>query len=118
MYVSSYLTRSWDFSPVDLTLASERVRVAQSPYVDMGVTQVAQIGATLVFGELAKIWVGDDGIPQEKGVAEIDSPTDESEWESVDDLPGAKCDETFVAGDVLWRAARKPAQVWHPASIG
>jgi hypothetical protein len=79
---------------------------------------VAQIGATLVVGELAKIWAADERIPQRKGVAEIDSPTNEGEWEWTDDEPRSVCDETFVAGDVLWRAARGPAQMWHPASIG
>jgi hypothetical protein len=98
-------------------LRSASARDASTPYVDMGVTQVAQIGATLVVGELAKIWGGDEGIPQEKGVTEIDSPTDESEWEWASDVSRSKCDETFVAGDVPWRAACRSEQTWHPAGI-
>jgi hypothetical protein len=117
LYVPSYLTRSWDFSLGDRVFRSTSARDASTPYVDIGVTQVAQIGATLVVGELAKIWGGDEGIPQGKGVAEIDSPTDESEWEWASDVSRSKCDETFVAGDVPWRAVCRSEQTWHPAGI-
>jgi len=60
---SSYLTRSWDFSRIKhkgnssfiATDATSVVRSAMSPHVDTTGTQVAQIGARLVVGELAKI---------------------------------------------------------------
>jgi hypothetical protein len=103
--VSSYLTRSWDFGRADSARAS---LCAESPHVDTGVAQVAQIGATLIVGELAKF-----------SVAEFDSPLSGGGCEVGDDSE-VTCDETFVAGGVRWRAVRNQRQVrgWHPAGLG
>ncbi len=113
----SYLTRSWDFSLSDSLFTSARRRDVLSPYVDIGVTRVAQIGATLVVGELAKICAGGEGTADEERVAEIDSPFREGEWEFPTQPFGSRCDETFVAGGVRWRVVRRLRQVWLPVGM-
>jgi hypothetical protein len=111
----SYLTRSWDFGLTDSWLTLVSARDASSPYVDTCVTQVAQIGATLVIGELAKIYVADGGTSQNECVAEIDSPLGESDWGSQGQVFGSRCNQTIVVSGVRWRAVRRWGQVWLPS---
>ena len=98
----AHLTRSWDFSPA----------ICHSPQTrptDTRVTHLAQKGATLIIGALAKILFGQ--------VTKIDSPpTQWSEW-SPQGLPEVY-PGTLVAGRDDWReVAHLPVRTWHPAEI-
>jgi hypothetical protein len=103
MSFAHHLTRSWDFSPVTPashpTLSPNTIRI-----------NLAQIGATFVVGELAKIMF--------EHVTEIDSPphTDFSGgW--IQGLPEVHAG-TLVAGRDDWRElAHLPPRIWHPAEI-
>ena len=97
-----HLTRSWDFSP-------ETARELLSHSTDTRLTHLAQIGATFVIGELAKIMFGQ--------VTKIDSPTSYfSDWLSQG-LPELHAG-TMVATRDGWReAAHLPLRTWHPAGI-
>jgi hypothetical protein len=98
-----HLTRSWDFSPAGSQLP-------QTHPADTRVTHLAQIGATFVIGELAKILFD--------RVTKIDSPndTDFCDWVSqgLPEVGGG----TLVAERQDWRElARLPLRTWHPAEI-
>jgi hypothetical protein len=107
-----------------------------SPHVDTEVTQVAQIGASLVVGELAKILRAPCDVALDGGVAKIDPPPDESQWsvrpsdgcgrtrapsalptlfgDTLSDLH----DEAFVVGGIEWRLTTvRPERGWHPALV-
>ena len=115
--VSNYLTRSWDFS---LEHSSDEFLCVSSPHVDTGVTQVAQIGATLLIRELAKIRLGERIGATGERVAKIDSPSGEVGCERESDRCEADCDETFVAGGVRWNVGRRVRmeRAWHPTGLG
>lgn len=146
--VATYLTRSWDFSRMNNRRSSALVapdasfvalREWMSPQVDVGVTQVAQIGASLVVGELAKIsrMTGDPSL--DRGVAEIDPPLLEGQCADFhsefpvscprirrasspptlfsDTLSGLH-DEAFTVGGIECRIATEgPVRRWHLASL-
>jgi len=98
-----HLTRSWDFSPATLP-----AHPAHS--YDRAKIYLAQIGATYIVGELAKIMLGE--------VTKIDSPnaTDFSGgW--LQGLPEGHAG-TLGAGFDDWRElAHLPPRIWHPAEI-
>jgi hypothetical protein len=97
-----YLTRSWDFGLNDIR--SQRNLVAHhtlTPSTDRRTTGVAQIGATLVVRELAKLLLEMDGIPSTGCVIKNDSPFDAGRK-----LP--------LTGD-RW-GWRRWWRVWHPAT--
>lgn len=98
-----HLTRSWDFSPA--TLAAHPTHSS-----DMGKTHLAQIGATFIVGELAKIMFGE--------VTKIDSPnTPDFSGGVFQGLPEVHAG-TLVAGRDDWRElAHLPPRIWHPAEI-
>lgn len=138
---SSYLTRSWDFSRIErkgnssfvAKDATSVVRSAMSPHVDTCGTQVAQIGARLVVGELAKIL----SMSAKGRVAKIESPSGTgSDWH-FDSASGCNCiqrlprlptlfsdalsdlhDEACAMHGIEWHlATAKPARAWHPAML-
>jgi hypothetical protein len=146
--LATYLTRSWDFSPMKNRWGSALVapmtsfvasRVSVSPHVDIGVTQVAQIGASLVVGELAKILGTMSDLARDRDVAEIDPPLHEIQCADSRSRfpPGCPCiretfshrtlfsdtlsgrrDETFTVGGIECRLTTMgPARGWHPASL-
>jgi hypothetical protein len=145
---SSYLTRSWDFSRMNCMESSAlvapiRTSVASrewtSPHVDTAVTQVAQIGASLVVRELANILRATRDVALDGGVAKIESPPDESQWSDFHLRESDGCgriqppcalptlfgdtlsdlhDEAFVIGGIEWRLTTvRPARGWHPALL-
>jgi hypothetical protein len=98
-----HLTRSWDFSPTTSGLPQ-----THSP--DTTLTHLAQIGATFVTGELAKILFN--------RVTKIDSPdnTHLSDWlpQGLPEVSGG----TLVVETEDWKdVAHLPPRVWHPAEI-
>ena len=95
----AHLTRSWDFSP-DICHSPE----TQRP--DTRVTDLAQIGATHVVGELAKIlfW----------RVTKIDSPDPRVSAQGLPEGYGG----TLVVEREAWReGACLTMRTWHPAVI-
>ena len=95
----AHLTRSWDFSP-------DICHAPQTRLPDTTRTHLAQIGATYVVGELAKIlfW----------RVTKIDSPTPGG---SARGLPEVY-DGTLVVEREAWReGAHLMVRTWHPAVI-
>ena len=98
-----HLTRSWDFSP-------EAAHARQTHSTDTRVTHLAQIGATFVIGELAKILFN--------RVTKIDSPndTDFCDWVSQG-LREAFAGTLVVESDDWREEARLPLLTWHPAEI-
>jgi hypothetical protein len=126
-FSAHYLTRSWDFSPGD----ARGLLVPPGEWVthtaDIRMTRMAQIGATCVVGELAKLLSVAGRTRLIERVAENDSPAYFGEWDLGGDLPGvgsgrsfvARLDGTVVATDDAWReVCRVPARVWHPAGVG
>ena len=121
-FSARHLTRSWDFSRRD-----SRVVVHTGDWVaraaDMRATRMAQNGATLVVGELAKLFDAQEAALVGR-VTEIDAPTDLSEWEWLPEVGGGGSYETIdggtlVAADDTWReVCRLPARTWHPVGIG
>jgi hypothetical protein len=98
----AHLTRSWDFSP-------DICHSPQARLADTRVTHLAQIGATYVIGELAKILFG--------RVTKIDSPTGYFREGLPQGLPEVYAG-TLVAGRDDWReVAHLPVRTWHPAEI-
>jgi hypothetical protein len=97
-----HLTRSWDFSPATFV-------PHQTHATDARQIHLAQIGATFVIGELAKIMFGH--------VTKIDSPTSYFGEGLSQGLPEVHAG-TMVAGRDDWReAAHLPVRTWHPAEI-
>ena len=100
--LAHHLTRSWDFSPA--TFVPHQTRST-----DTRLTHLAQIGATLVVGELAKIMFG--------RVTKIDSPTSHfGDWLSQG-LPEVVAGTMVVRREDWREAAHLPVRTWHPAQI-
>jgi len=96
-----HLTRSWDFSP-------ETARELLSHSTDTRLTHLAQIGATFVIGELAKVLFD--------GVTKIDPPRyfGMSPHQGFPEVDAG----TLVASRDDWRElAHLPPRTWHPAMI-
>jgi hypothetical protein len=90
-----YLTRSWDFSPYDTCETNTPTCSTLTSIADRRRTGVAQIGATVVVRELAKILSRRRENRPGEGVAENDSPSDEKGNRVTN---GAMCGhETIVA---------------------
>jgi hypothetical protein len=97
-----HLTRSWDFSPATFV-------PHQTHATDTRQTHLAQIGATFVIGELAKIMFGQ--------VTKIDSPTSYfGDW-LRQGLPEVHAGTMVVSRDGWREAAHLPMRTWHPAGI-
>jgi hypothetical protein len=98
---SHHLTRSWDFSP-------ETACHPLSHSTDTRLTHLAQIGATFVIGELAKVLFD--------RVTKIDPPLYFGMCVSQG-FPEVDAG-TLVASRDDWReAAHLPPRTWHPATI-
>jgi hypothetical protein len=98
-----HLTRSWDFSPASFT--AHPTHSSDTPQ-----TYLAQIGATFVVGELAKIMFGQ--------VTKFDSPNGGDVGGGVGrGLPEGWVG-TLVVGREDWReVACLATRTWHPAKI-
>jgi hypothetical protein len=113
-----HLTRSWDFSPSDVRDAFVHPAEWVTRIADARVTRMAQIGATCVVSELAKL------LPRIQRVTENDSPTDFCQWRWLPEVGGAgsfeaAADGTLVALDDTWReVCGLPVRTWHPVGLG
>jgi hypothetical protein len=126
---SRYLTRSWDFSRRDTSMFFARGGEWVAHSADTRGTHMAQIGATFVVGELAKVL---SDLRRSLPVARVtknDAPTNFSEWVFArgsaddggsDDDPSfvAMTDGTLVAVDGWQEVCGFPARTWHPGGIG
>ena len=123
---SRYLTRSWDFSRRDTSVLFARGGEWAARSADTRGTHMAQIGATFVVGELAKV-LSDlrRSLPAAR-VTKNDAPTNFSQWASPsngggsEDAPSfvAMTDGTLVAVDGWREVCGFPERTWHPGGIG
>ncbi|HEV7714136.1 MAG TPA: hypothetical protein VGO53_00980, partial [Steroidobacteraceae bacterium] len=123
-FSTRHLTRSWDFSRRDPRVVLVHTGDWVTRAADIRATRLAQNGATLVVGELAKLLFGAQESPLVGRVAENDAPTDFGGWEWLPEVGGAGSFVATAGGklvgvDDTWReVCRVPVRTWHPLGVG
>ena len=119
-----HLTRSWDFSPGDTRDALVHPAEWVTRVADKRLTRMAQIGATCVVSELAKLLPTAQKSHRLERVTENDPPTDFGQWHWLPEVGSAgsfetTADGTIVALDDTWReVCGLPVRTWHPVGLG